>query len=290
MVPPPIPWLGHAIELASLALFAWCWLDLRRAGRGGHAELAVAAIYGCLLEILDMWIFGTYHYGPMTWLWAGHVPLYIPLLWATIIHSSMAMSDRSGLPERARPWLDGLLAVLIDLAIDGIAIRAGMWSWNIPLEAGWFGVPAGNLCAWMFVAGWYGWATRLIRRRIARGEPRWHRVFVPPVAYTGLFVSILTTGLLGELVGLRTHGLKMWMFWVWLAIFLAVVASASRRRGRPGDPVPISLTVNRWLMHGSFLLVLFIADIWRAVPWLAAVSLASLPVEWFAMRWTARKC
>jgi len=172
-MPVLFPWAGHLIEVASLFLFGWCWVEGRRQGKGLHVELLVAVGYGCLLEIMDMWVFRSYHYGQLTWMWIGHVPLYIPLLWATIIHSSMAMSDRAGLPDWAKPFTDGLFAVLIDLAIDAIAIRLGLWQWGIPVSEGWYGVPAGNLCAWMWVAACYGWTTRLVRNRIeSRNESR----------------------------------------------------------------------------------------------------------------------
>ena len=278
-------WLGHVIEIASLGLFTWVWVDLRRRNAGEHIELIVAVVYGWLLETLDMMIFGTYHYGPATWLWVGHVPVYIPLLWATIVHSSMALSDRSGLPPWARPFLDGLYAVLIDLAIDAIAIRVGLWSWRIPLNEGWFGVPAGNLCAWMWVAAWYGGITRLIRNRIARGGPRWHRWLVPPVAYAGLLASILVVGFTGQRLGLMHQNHRLWLFAAHVVVFTAVVVMARRRpTPAPTDPVPPSLTWNRWLMHACFFTILLVSGVWRQVPALLAVSAASMAVEYAAQR------
>ena len=282
-----IPWLGHVIEAASLILFGWCWLEARAQRRGLHVELGIAVLYGWLLETLDMWIFGTYHYGPLTWWWVGHVPVYIPLLWATIIHSFMALSDQSGLPSWARPFLDGVLAVLIDLAIDAIAIRLGLWQWRIPLNEGWFGVPAGNLCAWMWVAAWYGGVTRLVRRRIEEcSEPRWHRWLVPPFAYTGLFGSLFLIGTSGQWLGLTEQNERLWLFAGHLAVFLAVVVAAARRAPalRSGPAILRSLVWNRWLMHGSFLILLVASGAWRVTPWLLAVSGLSLAAEGWAQR------
>jgi hypothetical protein len=316
-------WLGHVIEVASLALFSWCWMALRRQRRGIHLEILIAVLYGWLLEMLDMRIFGTYHYGPVTWWWLGEVPVYIPLLWATIIHSSMALSDRSGLPRWARPFLDGLLAVLIDLAIDAIAIRVGLWHWSISLHEGWFGVPAGNLCAWMWVAAWYAGVTRLVRQRIEqRGEPApppvpdlgrgdhrwyqlqwvggalsmmprayrwgsaWHRLLIPPVAYTGLFASLLLIGFSARLLHLEHQNERLWLFVAHLVAFLAVVRIASRSSvGGFESPVPASLVGNRWLMHVSFAVVLVWSGIWRETPTLIGVSGASMILEWWAQRW-----
>ncbi len=362
----PFPWLGHLIEVASLGLFGWCWTEARRLRTGLHAELLVAVVYGCLLEIMDMWIFGSYHYGSLTWWWVGHVPLYIPLLWATSIHSSMAMSDRVGLPWWARPFLDGLLAVLIDLAVDAIAIRLGLWSWRIRLDEGWFGVPAGNLCAWMWVAAWYGAVTRLVRERMVRrigqpvwqglsssglhrphGEPQpslcagavaseastelprrwgsgmvwvwgsrrsgrwssspptppatlvgyawWYRLLIPPIAYAGLFASLVGMGAVGRWLGLETPDERLAIFAAHVAAFVAIVWWGSRRReastvaSMEATPMLSSFVWNRWLMHGSFLALLACAPAIRQVRGLALVSVVALVLEKYAMRWCERQ-
>ena len=234
-----------------------------------------------------MRVFGTYRYGPVTWWWIADVPVYIPLLWGAIVHSSMALSDRAGLPGWARPFLDGLLAVLIDLAIDAIAIRVGLWSWKIRLDEGWFGVPAGNLCAWMWVAAWYGGVTRLLRQRIEqRGEPRWHRLLVPPFAYAGLFFCLFLIGVLGRLLALEGQNERLWFFAAHLIGFLVIVGSARRTtRGPSAPPVPASLVWTRWLMHTSFAIVSALSGVWRQVPALIAVSAGSMLVEWWAQRW-----
>ena len=283
-------WVGHLIELASLPLFLWCWLELRARRRSEHMELLVTVLYGWLLETLDMWIFGTYRYQEATWWWVGHVPLYIPLLWAVIIHSSMELSDRSGLPRWARPFLDGLLAVLIDLAIDAIAIRLKLWFWGIPLNQGWFGVPAGNLCAWMWVAAWYGATMRLVRERIEMGEPRWHRLLVPVTAYVGLFSSLFLIGATGQLLGWTDQNQRLWIFAGHVAVFLGIVVAAMRQRSRvlpDAPPVPASFVWNRWLMHASFLTLLLVTGVWQHAHVLVAVSLTAMAVEWLVQLATA---
>ncbi len=281
-------WLGHALEAAAAVLFAWAW---RQAGHGGppaRADLATAALYGWLLEALDMRIFGSYRYTGATWLWMGAVPLYIPLLWSLVLHSSIALSDRSGLPVWARPFLDGLLAVLIDLSVDAVAIRAGLWSWGLPLNAGWFGVPAGNLCAWMWVAAWYGGILRIVRGRIAaHGEPAWHRWLVPAVAYTGLLVSLMGIGVLGQALGLLAPAQRLGLFAGHVAGFAALVVAAWRRRAAAARPVPSSLLASRWLMHASFASLAAALGVWRAAPALLAASAAALLIERRAQRWCA---
>ena len=282
-------WIGHALEVASVIMFGWCWLETRRFRAGWHTELAVAFYYGCVLEILDMRVFGTYHYGRLTWWWVGELPLYIPLLWAIILHSSMVLSDRSGLPPWARPFLDALLAVLIDLAIDAIAVRVGLWNWGISLHEGWFGVPAGNLYAWMWVATWYSAITRLVRRRIAtRNEPRWHQFLVPVVAYTGLLMTLILIGSLARWLGLERPNERLWLFAAHLLVFAAIVVRAARSRSRQasGQGVARSLLISRWIMHLSFVMILMVGGIWRQTPALMVVCLMALAAEGSAQRWS----
>ena len=289
--PTTLPWLGHAIEIGAILLFGWCWMRAPTERHDLRTDLLLATIYGWLLEALDLRIFGTYHYERATWWWIGAVPLYIPLLWSVIVHASMALSDRAALPEWARPWLDGLLAVLIDVAIDAIAIRVGLWRWQIPLTEGWFGVPAGNLCAWMWVAAWYSGVTRFVRHRVwHRREPRWHRGLIPLVAYTGLFGSLYTIGLAMRLLAIETPNERLWAFAAHVAGFSGLVASAHGRAQVLAQRrvLPMSLMASRWAIHGSFACVLWASGAWKTAPLLIIVSGGSLVAEWWAQRWCQR--
>jgi hypothetical protein len=57
----------------------------------------------------------------------------IALAWAVILYTSMQLSDSYNLSDAGKACCDGLLAVLLDLSIDAIAIRRGYWQWGIPL-------------------------------------------------------------------------------------------------------------------------------------------------------------
>ena len=123
-------------------------------------ELITAVLFGLLLEEGDILIFGTYSYN-RHWLSLGNVPIAIGLTWAMIIASAMNFSDALGLPSienLPRPksrlatlgWLargsvapiaDAVWAIMLDLSLDAVAIRLGLWAWTIPLNEGWFGVP-----------------------------------------------------------------------------------------------------------------------------------------------------
>ncbi len=155
-------------EIVVVSLFlVTCW-HATQMPRSQRAELLTALLYALLFEELDIRLFKTYHYGEGYVLMLGHVPLVIVLAWAVIICTSMYISDCWPISAPAKACCDALLALLIDLSIDAIAIRRGYWQWTIPLNAGWFGVPADNLSAWMFVIFFFSLLCRLIRRLSAQ--------------------------------------------------------------------------------------------------------------------------
>lgn len=275
------------IELAALLLFGLAYRSAVRRGGAAAQELATAAGYGLLLEILDLALFRTYHYSGAFRLQIGGAPLAIALLWGVILQSAMALSDRLALPAPVRPLLDGLLAVLLDLSLDAVAIRVGYWHWTIPLTAGWYGVPAGNLSAWIWVAVWFSAATRAVRA--SPGLRRWHGQWAAPlVAYAGLYVSILAVGLVQGYVGAVTPRARLGVFWWQVGLFLSIVAAASRHRGASGPRVPRVLGVGRWSVHLFFFLLLWISGSWRSVPSLVVVSLGTGAMEFWVQRTAAR--
>ncbi len=142
--------------------FAW-----RSGGTRALLELLSAVPYGLLLEQGDITIFGSYAYSQLFFIKLGAVPVAIALAWALIITSCMYISDALGIPARVAPVTDATLAIILDLSFDAIAIRQGLWHWNIPLDAGYFGVPAGNFFAWLFVAFSFSAWTRLVRHWLA---------------------------------------------------------------------------------------------------------------------------
>src|SRR5919202_305559 len=182
-------------------------------------ELFAAAIFGLLLEEGDIIIFGTYSYN-QNWISVVFVPIGIGLTWAMIITSAMNFSDALGLPSLDDPrapipanmvdrikWLargslapvaDAVWAIILDLALDAVAIRLGLWTWKIPLDQGWFGVPYGNFYAWLFVAASFSFFTRLVRwRESERGAAQgWWQLAVPLLAYGGLLAAIVPYALI----------------------------------------------------------------------------------------------
>jgi hypothetical protein len=81
---------------------------------------------------------------------------------------------------------------MLDIAIDAVAIRLGLWVWHIPIDAGYFGVPAGNFYAWLFVTASFAFVTRHLRSLAAtRRRREWWQLAVPVPAYAGLVGALL---------------------------------------------------------------------------------------------------
>src|SRR5256712_4687111 len=133
------------VEVVMLILFALsARFAYRSGGRQRLIELLSAVPFGLLLEQGDIKIFGSYAYSQGFFIKLGSVPVAIALAWAMIITSSMFMSDRLRIPQRLAPFADAVFAILLDLSLDAIAIRQGLWHWDIHLRAGLIGVPDGN--------------------------------------------------------------------------------------------------------------------------------------------------
>ncbi len=137
--------LIQVFEFGMLALFALCIVDALRKGKKRTFELAAAAIAGLTLEVLAVLYLGIYQYTGGFWVQIMDVPICIGLGWGIVVYISMSISDNLGLGKGLRPVFDGLLGLNIDLAMDVVAIRMGLWSWDF---GGFFGVPYLNYIVW----------------------------------------------------------------------------------------------------------------------------------------------
>jgi Carotenoid biosynthesis protein len=272
--------LFDLVEVVMLILFALsARFAHRTGGRQRLVELLSAVPFGLLLEQGDIKIFGSYAYNQAFFLKLGSVPLAIALAWAMIITSSMFMSDRLGIPPRLAPFADAVFAILLDLSLDAIAIRQGLWHWNIPLNAGFFGVPAGNYYGWLFVAfGFSAW-TRWVRARSgAHSASPWVQLLVPIPAYLTLLLALVPFILLQQwFFGGPTGGFPP--FLVTLAIFAWLAArSIGPAHGRLPRPWGMPL-LPRLLIHGYFIAAGILLGIFQQLPVLLAMSLSMVVIE-----------
>lgn len=255
-------------ELGVGALALACFRHAWRAGWPHVASLLAGMSYGVLLEYAAIQTFHAYRYGQFL-VMIGGVPLCIGLSWGTIIYTAMATSDQFGLPWYLRPIVDAMLALLIDLGMDAIAIRLGFWTWG---AAGpWFGVPLGNFYAWFLVVSGFSLVLRLARRSALAGR----RALLGDLAVVGVAVPLSVLGLVPVLrpyVALVSQGRAAWPLLGGLlgtgALF-ALWAARRAPRARPLDPLLLCVPL---CFHGFFFGALLWAGIGRRTPALMLVS------------------
>jgi hypothetical protein len=262
------------IEIVASLLFggAMC-REWKRSGRAALL-LAVAGVYGLVLEILNMHVFRTYHYhGDFVRVWGA--PLVIGPLWGLVLVSSMRLSDGLGVVRWARPLSDGALCVLVDLGMDAVAIRLEYWTWNIPLHEGFYGVPASNLFAWICVGVCFSACARLARRRGGVMA----LLLVVPGAYLLLFLLFIAHGGFLRLAGLHTEAEKLPVFWATLLVCV-LCASLSRSAGPVAAAPAIGVYgVARAAVHGYFLLAYLGLGLYREIPSLLVIAIIAGAVE-----------
>ena len=279
------------LEIGAALFFAGaCLLALQR-GRLPFFELISAAAFGILLEEGDQLLFGTYHYSPDWVLMIDRAPVVIGLTWALIIAGAMRLTDALGVRRRYAPVVDSVLAISLDLAFDAVAIRMGLWTWReVGPEQGWFGVPAGNFYAWLFVTVGFSTVTRWIRDARAGDARRdWLQLLSPIPAYGILLAGLLPFIWLKPLTD-DTPGGGLALFGATLVAFCAISAWAvwGPDRVEPDGQRTAILDLRlsfatRIAIHLFFLGGLLYLGLATTKPVLLAVSLillaAELPME-----------
>ncbi len=170
-------------ELIIYIQFTLCLVHAWKHGTGNVLKLLAGGAFGVLLELATIRQLNAYGYGRFM-VMVLDVPLCIGLAWGAIIYAVSEFSDASSLPYWARPILDGLLALNIDLALDAVAIRLGFWDWGQGLQFEYFGVPFANFWAWFWVVFSFSLGYRLLAYRAD-----WTSTWISP--FLALFVGLV---------------------------------------------------------------------------------------------------
>lgn len=275
------------LEIGAASLFALVgWLALRR-GRLPFLELVSAATFGLLLEQGNQIIFETYEYSTEFALAIDRAPIVIGLTWALIIAGAMRITDALGVRRRYAPVVDSVLAIMLDLAFDAVAIRMGLWTWrDIGPEQGWFGVPAGNFYAWLFVTLAFSFVSRWLREA-SRDRPmlEWAQLLVPIPAFALLLIGLVPFTILQPIVE-PGPGAGLGIFAFFLVAFVAISGWAiwGRDRGDPDGAADAIVDLrfafaSRLAIHLVFLVALLWLGLATSEPILLVVALVFLGAE-----------
>jgi hypothetical protein len=157
-----------------------------------------------------------------------------------------------------------------------------MWTWvGIEPDQGWFGVPAGNFYAWLFVTLGFSLMSRWIRDASAdRPALEWAQLAVPIPAFGILLSSIFPFALIMELTGAERGG-GLWLFALTLAVFLAIAGIGTFGPNRQAPDGQATAIVDlrlafftRFSMHGFFLVALIWMGLATTLPVLLLTSVA----------------
>ncbi|MDO8667776.1 MAG: carotenoid biosynthesis protein [bacterium] len=163
-------------------------------------EILSCAVFGIILEVGNTYLAHTYSYSQNFIVNFAHVPVAIGLGWAVIIYCAMLLSDQYNIPWTLRPFIDALTAVILDLSMDVVAIRLGFWSWTIPMDHEWYGVPFENLMGWILVTLSFSFLIRFIRTlNFNRILTKLLMIFSPLLAYLGLMIGLAVYSLIAVL-------------------------------------------------------------------------------------------
>jgi hypothetical protein len=254
------------IQLALCLFHAW------KQGTTYLLRLSAGILYGVLLELATIRQLHAYQYGEFL-VMVLDVPLCVGIAWGCILYSVMEFSDASSVPYWARPILDGLLALNIDLALDAVAIRLGFWDWGQGLKFQYFGVPYANFWAWFWVVFSFSLGYGLLAHR-----EEWIVRWLSPL-------MALVIGLVGVLganavitfeISFEDHQL-----FVAVSLALALILVMSLRPHFYLKPVPSLVFWVPFLTHAYVLIAGLTSGVILHPPFLLLIGLVMIVIGFF---------
>ncbi|MBU5687814.1 MAG: carotenoid biosynthesis protein [Candidatus Aenigmarchaeota archaeon] len=149
------------IEIGILALYISCIFYIIKKDKKMILFFLASTLYAIFFEnmniLLSQGFEGGYYYNKNFSIFIFHLPLFVSLAWSIIIYTSIKIAQSLKISENSLPFAASLIVLLIDLAIDVIAIRLEYWTWiGYSLKDGYFGVPASNFIGWLFISfSWF---------------------------------------------------------------------------------------------------------------------------------------
>ena len=264
-------------EFMVYVLFILCFINAWKRGIGYLAELIGGLVFGVLLEYINANFIADYSFGRF-FLMISNIPVCIGAGWAVIIYSSMALSDRTGMPVFARPFADAFLALNIDLSMDMIAIRigGGMWVWgwdqSVRWTSEWFGVPYGNFFGWFFVVLLYSYMIRIGRDLLTHHKlnKAW-KIILP--FFSVLFSQIILIILVLIFYYFWPYGFPVALLLIIPCTALILIVSIKGKLNIQDKPDGFVIRAVPLVFHTFFLASIFVFRITAWNPWIVIVSI-----------------
>ncbi len=254
------------IQLVLCLFHAW------KQGTANLLRLFAGILYGVALELATIRQLHAYQYGEFL-IMILDVPLCVGIAWGCIIYSVMEFSNASSVPFWARPILDGLLALNIDLTLDAVAIRLGFWDWGQGLRFQYFGVPYANFWAWFWVVFSFSLGYRLLAHR----EDWIVRWLSPLMALIFGLIGVLGANVIIALeVPFEDHKI-----FVAVSLSLALILVITMRPHFYLKPVPALVFWVPFLTHAYILIVGLISGVILNPPFLLLIGLVMIGIAFY---------
>jgi hypothetical protein len=173
--------------------------------------------------------------------------------------------------------LDGLLALNIDLAMDAVAIRLGLWDWGHGLAWEYFGVPYANFWAWFWVVFSFSVGVRTLARPAS-----WAGRWLGPVG--AIVVGVVDILAMNSVITSMPSAWYIPTIFLTLGIALALVLALRPRLARePADPLVfwVPFAFHAYCLGAGLLSLALLRP-----PVLLAVSLAMMALALYLHRAT----
>ncbi|MEN8242786.1 MAG: carotenoid biosynthesis protein, partial [Chloroflexota bacterium] len=223
-----------------------------------------------------------YSYGTFV-LMLSDVPLAIGFGWGVIMYSANLFSNATNLPEWARPVLDGLLALNIDLAMDAVAIRLEMWDWGMGLHSQFYGVPYANFWAWFWVVVSFSAGVHWLSSRL---QGHWRLLAPIGAVLIGLAGVLCTNALIVFIVPRQLYEITIGL--TLGSALLLVLWQRPKFTGHPAAPPAFWVPFG---FHAYFLAAGLLSGYILDPPILLAVSLMMFSISLYLHRfvWSGRR-
>jgi len=181
-----------AIEIGLALMYVVCLIYILKKDKSMMLFFVSSTFYALLFENMNILLsynsIGGYYYNSNFEIFIAHLPLFVALAWSIIIYTSLKIASSLGLKKSSIPFAAALLVLLVDLAIDVVAIRLNYWFWiGYNFREGYFGVPANNFIGWLLVSfTWFYFDQRFNPKKA------WLKYFFMPfLSYFAFFVIFI---------------------------------------------------------------------------------------------------
>jgi len=170
----------------------------------------LAIVYAAFFENIDVFIsrgsIGSYFYDERLILHIVETPLFIILTWGFIFYSSYILAKGLSKKFWVQAFTVPLLATIIDLPMDPIATKMGLWTWvgYGPMN-GIMGVPLANYMGWFLVMLAFMLVVRFVSHIDFLGHVGKY-IIIPPAAFMLFFLFFMAFSFFATTTGISIEG------------------------------------------------------------------------------------